>query len=405
MKEDEFSYEIIEDNSDKNQPNKPDKKTILKHLLLFIVTFISVSVMGSLFVGRTVGVEELRDFIGVVATDGALFAFLLLGFLGTHEFGHYFAAVYHRVRVSLPYFIPLPFLSPIGTIGAVIRIKERIDETKKLFDIGIAGPLAGFVVSVIILLYGFATLPGPEYLQQFEGHDNINAYIAEHGTFPDEIIAEEGGEVLMMGNTLLYGFIASFFENAPPLWEMYHYPFLFAGWLGLFFTALNLMPVGQLDGGHILYGLIGYRRHRTFARLFFALVIMLCGVGAIPLLHQLLGAYDNNFGTLTWSVWAFLSYFMLRKAYYANQKWTTLSWVATMFGTAFIIYFLIDISTSSGYTIWIFWALFILFFVKIEHPPVIFEEPLDQKRRLLGWLCMIIFILCISPNPIYFLTL
>lgn len=384
-------------------PNKPDAKSILKHSLLFVVTFISVSFMGTLFVGRTVGVETTGDFLRVIATDGALFAALLLAFLGTHEFGHYFAAVYHRVRVSLPYFIPLPFLSPIGTIGAVIRIRERVDETRKLFDIGIAGPLAGFVVSLIILLYGFATLPGPEYLTQFEGHDNVNAYIAEHGSYPDEIITEEGGDILMMGNTLLYGFIASFFENAPPLWEMYHYPFLFAGWLGLFFTALNLMPVGQLDGGHILYGLIGYRRHRKFARVFFTIIIALCGVGAIPLLHEILSKYDNNFGTLTWSVWALISYFMLRKAFYAHPKWTSISWIVALLGTAALIYVVLDVhAVGTGYTIWLFWALFILFFVKIEHPPVIFEQELDTRRKVLGWLCMVIFILCISPNPIYF---
>src|SRR5690625_7906046 len=85
--------------------------------------------------------------------EGALFSFIFLLFLASHEFGHYFAAIHHGVRVTLPYFIPVPF--GIGTLGAVIRIKEKIEDSRKLFDIGIAGPIAGFVISLATLLYGF----------------------------------------------------------------------------------------------------------------------------------------------------------------------------------------------------------------------------------------------------------
>ena len=180
--------------------------------------------------------------------------------------------------------------------------KEPVSDSRKLFDIGIAGPIAGFVVSLTVLLIGFATLPGPEFIMNFPGHEDVKAYVAEHNAWPDEPLPDAQGELLVLGNTLLYSFLASFFENAPPMWEMYHYPFLFAGWLGLFFTALNLMPVGQLDGGHIMYCLIGYRKHRIFARVFFITLVTLGGVGAVPVLHMLLESYDNHFATLSWSV-------------------------------------------------------------------------------------------------------
>ncbi|HCT53131.1 MAG TPA: site-2 protease family protein, partial [Balneola sp.] len=248
----ETDFEIL---SRSEEPkNKPDTKTILKHLALFVLTFISVSVVSSIFVGLGNGISTIGPLVLPGTEDllrGALFASLLLSFLTFHEFGHYFAAVYHNIKVSLPYYIPLPV--GIGTLGAVIRIKEKIHQTKKLFDIGIAGPIAGFIVSLIVLIVGFATLPEPSHVQNFGGHEELKAYVAQTGEYPTEILSQDEGTVLIFGNTILYGFLASLFDNVPPLWEMYHYPWLLAGWFGLFFTALNLMPVGQLDGGHILY--------------------------------------------------------------------------------------------------------------------------------------------------------
>src|SRR5690606_23021111 len=129
--------------------------------------FATVSLAGVLWVGRSALADGYLDML----PDGILFAAVFLLFLGSHEFGHYFAAFHHRIKVTLPYFIPVPF--GIGTLGAVIRIREKIDNSRVLFDIGIAGPIAGFVVSLATLLYGFATLPGPEFIAQFEGHDAI----------------------------------------------------------------------------------------------------------------------------------------------------------------------------------------------------------------------------------------
>ena len=104
-----------------------------------------------------------------------------------------------------------------------------------MFDVGVAGPIAGFVVSLIVLIVGFATLPEPSHVQSFGGHEELKVYVAQIGEYPTEILSEDEGTVLIFGNTILYGFLASLFDNVPPLWEMYHYPWLLAGWFGLFF--------------------------------------------------------------------------------------------------------------------------------------------------------------------------
>lgn len=381
------------------QKNKPDNATKIRHLLYFVITFISVATMGGIFfVGHTAGAEGILD---LVLWEGVLFAVLLLGFLAVHEFGHYFAAVYHKVSTSLPYFIPLPFISPIGTIGAVIKIKEQINDTIKLYDIGVAGPLAGFVVALGILIYGFATLPEPDFLANFEQHDEVVAYVQEHGSFPDEAPAPDGAEIIMFGETILYSFLASFFDNVPPMWEMYHYPFLLAGWLGLFFTALNLLPVGQLDGGHILYSLIGYRKHQLVARLFFGLVVTLAGFAAVPLLESLSDRFLSENLSLGWLLWAMISFSIFRKAYFGHRVWTLAVWLVSLIAVTSVYLLTMGSNFGSGFGVWIMFTLFILYFVKIEHPPVYYEQELDRTRKIIGWTTMVIFILCISPTPIY----
>ncbi len=390
-----------------------NKRVIFRHSTLFVLTFISASLTGALFVGHTAGIpddfilfsaEGFRFYMNMVIWEGVLFAALLLGFLAVHEFGHYFAAMRHKISASLPYFIPFP-ISPIGTLGAVIRIRSQIKNSRHMFDVGAAGPLAGFIAALLILLYGFTTLPDPDYIQNFAGHELLNEYIAEHGTFPDEPLSDSGNrepDVMVLGNTLLFSFIASFFDKAPPMWELYHYPFLFAGWLGLFFTALNLLPVGQLDGGHILYTLIGYRRHRIAARIFFIIVMILAGLGAIPLLQTILQLYDVPLALTSWLIWALLSLLLIARGFKSDSVWTIPAWTTVLVMDALLL-IIFDPSVFSGFTVWIFWALFIVFLVKIEHPPVLLEQPLTPARKVIGWICMVIFFLCISPNPIYFI--
>ena len=377
-----------------------DAWTLFKHALLFVLTFMSVSVTSLTFVGQSGVAESFWSMLD----EGALFAFLLLAFLGTHEFGHYFAAVNHRIKTTLPYFIPIPFIA-IGTLGAVIRIKEKIEDTRKLFDVGISGPIAGFIVSLIVLIYGFSTLPEPDFINNFAGHEHAKEYVAQHGTYPESPVQPEGeGQLIVLGETLLYSFIASFFDNVPPMWEMYHFPFLFAGWLGLFFTALNLTPIGQLDGGHILYSLIGYKNHQLVARIFYGVLTMLAGAGIIPPLYQLFSDWGALYGSMAWLAWAPALYYLLNRAYHGIQRWVAPTWFLSLIGSTILIFGFVGLSGNNGFQVWLVWSIFIAFFVGVEHPPAMFERRLDKRRLYLGWLSMALFVLCISPNPIYILS-
>lgn len=379
--------------------NKPGFIDYIKHSALFIATFVCVTFFGIIWVGQDANVESYLD----MWPHGALFAVLLLGFLATHEFGHYFAAVYHKVRVTLPYFIPIPL--GIGTMGAVIRIKEQIQSTKKLFDIGISGPIAGFIVSLGILLYGFATLPDPSFIENFSGHEAVIEHIQQTGQFPDEPpeTPEEVGTI-MMGDTILYSLLAGFFENVPPMYEMYHYPFLFAGWLGLFFTALNLMPIGQLDGGHILYSLIGFKKHQQVARICFGGLSLLAGIEAIPFLYLQFTEWLPGYEFISTVVWAGILFFLMKKAFHNSHEWIAPLWALSLSGSVGYLYLLGGGLEQSGSLIWVFWCFFLVYFVRIEHPPVIYEQNLSPRRRILGWISMIVFILCISPSPISVLS-
>ena len=216
---------------------KPSK--VIIHLSLFIVSFFTVTVAGVQWLNRDP--FDLTNF-----ASGILYSLSILFILGCHEFGHYFAARYHGVDATLPYFIPFPTLPGVvnfGTLGAVIRTKSAIPSKKVMFDIGVAGPIAGFIATLLILSYGFLALPGKEFILSIHPQ-----YFSQ--TQP------AGGVDLTFGNPLLYQFLSFIFTNptnqfVPPMTEMYHYPFLCAGWFGLFVTSMNLLPVGQLDGGHL----------------------------------------------------------------------------------------------------------------------------------------------------------
>lgn len=399
MAEQSETTEIYHDFSQPGSPENKNKLTpgvIVKHTVLFILTFICVTFVGIIWVGQSANAESYLD----MWPQGALFATLLLAFLGTHEFGHYFAAVYHKVKVTLPYFIPVPL--GIGTLGAVIKIEERVRDTKKLFDIGISGPVAGFVVSFVILMIGFATLPGPDFIENFAGHDETISYIQETGTFPETPIEPETETgTIMLGETLLYTFLASFFDNVPPMYEMYHYPFLFAGWLGLFFTALNLTPIGQLDGGHILYSLIGFENHKKVARIAFGGLTALAGLEAIPFLYLNIDQWLPGYGLTSILLWGLVLLFLMRKGFHNELQWIAPMWLLSL-GIPVIYLFVTSGFEQAGSLIWVIWSFFIVYFVKIEHPPVIIRQQLSPARKKLGWVSMAVFVLCISPSPIYF---
>jgi membrane-associated protease RseP (regulator of RpoE activity) len=182
----------------------------------------------------------------VHVTGGATFAVALLGILLTHEFGHYFAARWHGVPASLPYFIPLPLLSPFGTMGAVISMPERIRSRNALLDIGASGPLAGLLVALPVLVVGLYQSP----------------------------VQPITGEGLQEGQSLLYLLLKRVVLGPIPVGhDVFLTPLAFAGWSGLFVTALNLIPIGQLDGGHVLYALLGPRANRVARALHWGLLL------------------------------------------------------------------------------------------------------------------------------------
>ena len=191
---------------------------------------------------------------------GALqFTVAAISILGTHELGHYVLARRHRVRASLPYFIPLPLLG-FGTLGAVIRVRDRIPTRNALVDIGAAGPLAGFVMCLPFLAWGYAhsrfaplpptgsTLLGPMSLWS----------VVQHGI--------PRMDPLIYGDNLLLRLVERVFLGPrPPGTDVIAHPFVIAGWLGTLVTMLNLFPIGQLDAGHLTYAVFG-NRARTIGR-------------------------------------------------------------------------------------------------------------------------------------------
>ena len=179
--------------------------------------------------------------------QGWAYSATILAILGCHELGHYFACRYYDVDASLPYFLPFPF-SLTGTLGAFIRIREPIPYKRWLFDIGIAGPLAGFLVAVPAVFIGVAL---------------------------SKVVPVRADEGLLLGEPLLFKLATwVFWGNLPDSQTLVAHPIAFAGWFGLLATALNLFPVGQLDGGHISYAVLGKRStYVTIAMIGVAIVL------------------------------------------------------------------------------------------------------------------------------------
>jgi membrane-associated protease RseP (regulator of RpoE activity) len=199
--------------------------------------------------------SPLRRVIWAHWDDGLIYMGCVLAILLTHEMGHFLATVRYRVPASLPFFLPLP-ISPIGTMGAVIGMDGRQANRKETFDIGIAGPLAGLVVAIPILWIGIMKL-------DFAG--------PPAGVFQlDTPLAAK----LMLNWVRPEGY-----EPGQPIWQSQLNPYFMAGWIGMFITGLNMMPVSQLDGGHVIYTLFGKRSY-WIARAFMLLAVaaMLTGL-------------------------------------------------------------------------------------------------------------------------------
>lgn len=191
------------------------------------------------------GLEAFTDprIIGLSLVYAAVLIVILLG----HEMGHYFTCRFYRIEATLPFFIPAPTL--IGTLGAFIKIKSPITRRKQLFDIGVAGPLTGFLLSLPALIYGLS--------------------------LSKVVPAVPREDAMVFGEPLLLKFIAGLmFRGAPAQSDLFLHPVAFAGWVGILVTAFNLFPVGQLDGGHVSFALLGEKSKRLARLLLVVFVIM-----------------------------------------------------------------------------------------------------------------------------------
>lgn len=377
-------------------------KTALLQGTLFIVTFITTTMAGAFW---TVGSSILNDEGINMAyswddfSPGLPYSITFLLILTVHEFGHYFTAMYHRVKTTLPYYIPLPPLPLFfGTLGAVIRIKSRMDTTTKNFDIGISGPLAGLVVAIAMMFYGFLTLPPAEYI--YEIHPEYQKYGANYADYV--YTREHLGEAadIVVGNNILFWFFENYVADpsrVPNHHELHHFPILLAAFLSLLFTGINLLPVGQLDGGHVLYGLVGLKRHRIIASVVFAAFLFYSTLGMLAP-----GQSMNFLGMVELpheagiAVMIGLLFFCLKCL--RQPVLTTLMIAVVIFTIQYIITLFFPAAT--GYSGWLLFAIIIGRMMPVAHPPADIEEPLSTGRKILGWVALAVFVLCWTPNPL-----
>ncbi len=291
-------------------------KNIWVNILLFVVTvfstfFVGISLSINYLYTDSIAQETQIPVTAEMVMDpqvlslSFIYMVVLLGILLGHESGHFLACRYYRINATLPYFIPAPTL--IGTLGAFIKIKSPITRKKQLFDIGVAGPLTGFILSVPALIYGLSLSKAVPPIPQ------------------------EGDFVFIFGEPLILKIIGSvIFKDIPSDFNVFLHPVAFAGWVGILVTSFNLFPVGQLDGGHVSYALLGERSRRIGKFVLVLFVVM-------------------------------------------------------------------------GFVFWIGWFIwaFLLTFLGLKHPRIVDESvPLSPRRKLIGYLMVLIFILSFIPDPI-----
>jgi membrane-associated protease RseP (regulator of RpoE activity) len=284
--------------------------------LLFLLT------VGSLLYTKARESEPFR------LVNGISYTVSLLAILLTHEFAHYFFARRHRVNASLPHFIPMPLPGSFGTMGAVIFMRERIKSRNALLDIGASGPIAGMLVAIPVILYGLA-------------HSQVQPL---DGTGSQE------------GQSILYWLMKRIAVGPiPDGSDVFIGPVATAGWVGLFVTMLNLVPVGQLDGGHVAYALFGSRQNKYSKILRYALLVLV----PVNLVWHMVPGFRHGF---TDSIW--------RMSTTSAAPW--LVW--------FILLTILDRLGGGG------------------HPPT---EPgeLSRGRRIVAIATLLLFVLLFMPTP------
>jgi len=298
------------------------------HVTLFLLTCITTTWVGVLNVHPEISGTSFGAILAHV-WDGLPYSISIMAILLAHEMGHYVLARRHGVRASLPYFIPIP-LPPVGTMGAVIRMSSRIQSRNALADVGAAGPLAGILVAIPVLAYGIHLSP-----------------------------VKPQGPGLIEGNSVLY-LVLKYLVKGSILpgngQDVFLHPMAWAGWVGLLVTMINLIPVGQLDGGHIAFACFGdgyVRLSRLLHRALPLLAVVASGYTVLELSRKAPLEASLALGLpagVAWVLW-----------------WGLLHLLKKLSGGQY-------------------------------HPPV-GDEPLTPGRRALCWLVLILFALILIPIP------
>jgi membrane-associated protease RseP (regulator of RpoE activity) len=309
-----------------------EPRRVLVPVVLFVATVISTLYVGHLFVLAYAAEAGLSAGATGTILDGWPYALPLLGILVCHEMGHYVAARIHGIPVSLPYFIPVPFF--FGTFGAVIRTRGKLRSRRALLDVGASGPLAGMVVAIPCMVAGLA--------------------LSQIRPLPAEPYQLEG-------QSLLYGLLKRLVVGPIPEGsDVFLHPLAWAAWIGFLVTMINLIPVGQLDGGHVAYALLG-RSYRTISRWTHAALVAL------------------GLGTGLW--------FGIE----AIRAGRAAADVAAEFATG---------------GNWLVWALILWILNRATkgHPPVDEDDPLSPGRLALGASCLALFVLLFMAVPLRAVT-
>ena len=325
-----------------NQPLPPiPPKTLFIHLFLFAMTLLSTWFVGAggfalaeLWYAGMLG-AKVDAYFSSMAIDGLYYMSAIMAILLSHEMGHYIMARKNRVNASLPYFIPMPFLL-FGTLGAVILMKGRIRSRNALMEVGAMGPLAGMAVALPILIVGLS--------------------LSEVGPIPEQALIE--------GQSLLYIALKRIVVGEIPTGQdvMLH-PMAWAGWIGLLVTMLNLLPIGQLDGGHVFYALFG-DAHQKVSRGFLAALFLL-GLGIMA--YSAVDAEQLNLeGDAYWS------HVMV------GMNWLVLG---------FLLLFVFGRKNGKG----------------LRHPPTD-DDHLSSAHKIMGVICLVVFVLSFMPVPIRMAT-
>ena len=314
---------------DRDDESTPRKTRPLLHAGLFLATVLTTTMTGALYVHGGASIGPMKD--------GLVYSVPLMLILLCHELGHYLVARRYGVDASLPYFIPMPF-GPLGTLGAVIGMRQSTTDRKQLFDVGAAGPLAGLAVAIPFLVAGLLRSDlGP--------------------------VVHPGIDGMMEGNSVLYAVLKRIVKGAwlpSSATDVHLHPMAYAGWAGLLVTMINLVPIGQLDGGHIASAYFGNRYNRV-----------------AEVLRRLLP-------TLAICVFFWVMYVVKGEM---GGVWNP--WVGAQVG-------------FSAATFWVVWFLLVSLMRRmtggVNHPPVD-DRPLPRSRRALFWFVVFVFVTVFMPVP------